>query len=63
MTHKFLVKSHYQHEDGDEFYVDGKQVGSTNYDEHGSAGMESARDMFEAVAKAIGAEYKFREIE
>lgn len=34
----------------------GKQIGSANYDEHASAGMEALRDTAENLAKSLGVE-------
>lgn len=52
---KFMIESDYVN-DAETLYVDEKIVGRTSHDEHGWAGMESARDMFKKIAVAVGAE-------
>jgi hypothetical protein len=37
------------------FWLDGVEVGSANYDEHGSAGMRLARTMFSNIANVLNA--------
>lgn len=57
MKHVFKRVMGYDRDEGDRFFVNDKQIGYSNYDEHGSCGMESLSDLFESIAKEIGAEY------
>lgn len=43
------------------FFVNGVEVGSTNYDDHGSRGMRVAREMFKSVANQFDANVEVTE--
>lgn len=38
------------------YLIDGKEISSSNHDDHGWSGMGSMRDMFTSIAKHLGAE-------
>jgi len=63
MTHVFLIKRAFDRENGERYFVNGVDVGSTNYDEHASSGMEAAASVFERTAKAIGASFEVLDVE
>lgn len=56
----FWIENPDGNEEKEEFFVGARPVGSFNHDEHGWDGMKSARDLFESVAKAIGAKFERR---
>ena len=44
--------------EGDEtelYFIDGEQVGESNHDDHGWAGMEAMRDLFQSIADVLDA--------
>jgi len=41
-----------------EFFIGEKLVGSANHDQHGWDGMKAAEELFESVAKTLGAKFE-----
>jgi len=51
---KFRI--HRVNDDEDKFFIDGKHVGGTDYDTHGSQGMRDMYKLFRDIAAEVGAE-------
>ncbi len=50
---EFKIAYGYDRDEGDRFYVNGKEVGHSDYDMMGSAGMEAMEDIFERIADVL----------
>lgn len=59
---KFIIYEGYDRDDGERFYIDDYHVMSTNYDEHGSSGMEAVREMFKDIANHLKVSIEHREL-
>lgn len=60
MVSKFWIENPNGDEERQEFFVGEKLVASLSHDECGWDGMKSAADLFENVAKAVGAKFERR---
>lgn len=59
MDKKIIIKS--VDEETLEFYVDDKQVGFANHDEHGWSGMDATKSLVRNMAKALGIKVIYKE--
>lgn len=50
----FTLARAYDRDTGNRYLIDGREVGRSNYEEHGSDGMSLADDLFTSIARAIG---------
>lgn len=57
---KFWIEHPDNDEEREEFFVGEKLVASFNHDEHGWNGMRDAGEMFQKIAKAVGADFERR---
>lgn len=53
---KFKIRLSYSDDGPHVFFVNGVEVGSCDYDNHGSQGMGDMQDMFRNIAAQVGAE-------
>lgn len=58
----FTLARAYDRDAGNRYLIDGREVGRSNYEEHGSDGMSLADDLFTSVARAMGAAVEVKDV-
>ena len=58
----FTLARAYDRDDGNRYLIDGREVGRSNYEEHGSDGMSLADDLFTSVARAVSAAVEVKDV-
>ncbi|WP_395443543.1 hypothetical protein [Caulobacter sp. UC70_42] len=59
---EFINRRAFDRDTGNRYYVNGRDVGYSNYEEHGSDGMSLADDLFASIARAVGADLKIEDV-
>lgn len=58
----FTLVRAYDRDTGNRYLIDGREVGRSNYEEHGSDGMSLADDLFTGIARAMSANVEVKDV-